>query len=403
MSVVIEVEKLSKKYRIRHHNAGKYLTLRDSLDAKFKHLKRRCFGMERGQGDAYASEDIWALKDVSFQIQEGERVGIIGRNGAGKSTLLKILSRIVEPTSGRARIKGRLASLLEVGTGFHPELTGRENIFLNGAVLGMHTSEIRRRFDEIVSFAEVEKFLDTPVKRYSTGMYMRLAFSVAAHLDPEILLVDEVLAVGDMEFQRKCLARVDQLGRSGKTIMVVSHNMDVIRKHCSLAICLEAGLVKQAGECATVLKQYASPLQESVKVYESGPVRLVTVEQRGSQLFICLDFSVEKPLVMPKFGFVVSDMMSFPLFGCNPVVAGVPPLPRPMSAGRVVAVISEPKLMNGSYLLSVWFGDGREDFFMDRHCIGFNICGMTEQGQQPPEVVGAIAPQCLWQFIPRED
>src|SRR5216110_1078814 len=213
---IITVENLGKKYSLRHQRNERYTALRDVIAEKalgfFKNLKS-------GNGVSVSKVDFWALKDVSFEVQRGEVVGIIGRNGAGKSTLLKILSRITEPTEGRVRIKGRVASLLEVGTGFHPELTGRENIFLNGAMLGMTRAEIRRKFDEIVVFADVERFLETPVKRYSSGMYVRLAFAVAAHLEPEILLVDEVLAVGDAGFQRKCMAKMQSVGRSGRSVI----------------------------------------------------------------------------------------------------------------------------------------------------------------------------------------
>ena len=207
------------------------------------------------QGDQI--EEFWALKDVSFEVQEGEVLGIIGRNGAGKSTLLKILSRITEPTSGRITLRGRVASLLEVGTGFHPELTGRENIFLNGAILGMSRAEIRKKFDEIVAFAEIEKFLDTPVKRYSSGMYVRLAFAVAAHLEPEILIVDEVLAVGDAEFQKKCLGKMNEVSRrDGRTVLFVSHNMAAVTQLTERAILLSHGSIAHSGECQSVVQFY---------------------------------------------------------------------------------------------------------------------------------------------------
>src|SRR5208337_2757081 len=206
----------------------------DAVRNPFGWFKERCKRRAEGR-----KEEFWALRDVSFEIKPGEVVGIIGRNGAGKSTLLKILSRITEPTSGRIRIRGRVASLLEVGTGFHQELTGRENIFLNGAILGMSKVEIKRKFDEIVAFSEIEKFLDTPVKRYSSGMYVRLAFSVAAHLEPEILIIDEVLAVGDAAFQKKCLGKLDDVKREGRTVLVVSHQMQVIHATCKRAILLE--------------------------------------------------------------------------------------------------------------------------------------------------------------------
>jgi lipopolysaccharide transport system ATP-binding protein len=241
---IITVETLGKRYLLTHQRREPYTALRDVMAEKAKRLGRRVirpFSGDRSALEDPSLEEFWALKDVSFEVNRGERVGIIGHNGAGKSTLLKILSRITEPTEGRIRLRGRVASLLEVGTGFHPELTGRENIFLNGAVLGMTNAEIRKKFDEIVEFAEVEKFLDTPVKRYSSGMYVRLAFAVAAHLEPEILVVDEVLAVGDAAFQRKCLGKMEDVGKGGRTVLFVSHNMQAIRQLCERAIVLKSG------------------------------------------------------------------------------------------------------------------------------------------------------------------
>ncbi len=234
-NAIIKVQNLGKRYRISHQQTGmRYEALRDVLTQKAKSL----FVRDRTPGPG--QEDFWALKDVSFEIKPGEKVGVIGRNGAGKSTLLKLLSRITEPTQGRIEIQGRVASLLEVGTGFHPELTGRENIFLNGAILGMGRQEIKSKFDEIVAFSEVEKFLDTPVKRYSSGMYVRLAFAVAAHLEPEILLVDEVLAVGDAQFQKKCLGKMDEVSKQqGRTIIFVSHNMSAVENLCTKCYVLE--------------------------------------------------------------------------------------------------------------------------------------------------------------------
>lgn len=246
---MIKVEHLTKEYVIRHRTAKNYTALRDVIAGKARSLF--------GGGTESSSETFNALEDVNFEVQQGERVGIIGRNGAGKSTLLKVLSRIVAPTKGRITIEGRVASLLEVGTGFHPELTGRENIFLNGAILGMTKSEIQRNFDEIVAFAEVEKFLDTPVKRYSSGMYVRLAFAVAAHLEPEILIVDEVLAVGDAEFQKKCLGKMKDISTShGRTILFVSHNMGAIRNFCSRSIYMERGRIKADGTTEEILPMY---------------------------------------------------------------------------------------------------------------------------------------------------
>jgi len=254
---VIRIENLSKKYIIGHQKQEKYSTLRDAIADRARSLTQKMQMPPFGKSSSNtAEEEFWALKDVSFEIKQGDRIGIIGRNGAGKSTLLKILSRVTEPTKGSVRIKGRVASLLEVGTGFHPELTGRENIFLNGAILGMSKAEIKKKFDEIVTFAEVEKFLDTPVKRYSSGMYVRLAFAVAAHLEPEILVVDEVLAVGDSQFQKKCLGKMEDVGKEGRTVIFVSHNMSAVGQLCDQACLLESGSVVNIGHSEKVVKSY---------------------------------------------------------------------------------------------------------------------------------------------------
>ncbi|MCU0235862.1 MAG: ABC transporter ATP-binding protein [Acidobacteria bacterium] len=247
---IIRANGLGKKYLLRHQSRPRYETLRDMLAGNAKRLLQKATAPKR--------EEFWALRDISFEVKPGDKLGIIGRNGAGKTTLLKILSRITEPSEGRAEIRGRVASLLEVGTGFHPELTGRENIFLNGAILGMRRAEIRRKFDEIVAFAEVEKFLDTPVKRYSSGMYVRLAFSVAAHLEPEILLIDEVLAVGDAEFQKKCLGKMGDVAKQGRTILFISHNMGAIANLCSHAIWLDKGKMAFSGNSHEAISKYVS-------------------------------------------------------------------------------------------------------------------------------------------------
>ena len=257
---VVTVENLSKKYLLGHRSGEHgHNTLRDVITREARNFARKAVDVFQGrqvvQGDEV--EELWALKNVSFQVKQGETIGIIGRNGAGKSTLLKVLSRITEPTYGWVSLRGRVASLLEVGTGFHPELTGRENIFLNGAILGMTQREIKKKFDEIVAFAEVERFLDTPVKRYSSGMYVRLAFAVAAHLEPEILIVDEVLSVGDAEFQKKCLGKIDDVSRrEGRTILFVSHNMGVITSLCPTAIWLDQGSIRQYGSARGVVADY---------------------------------------------------------------------------------------------------------------------------------------------------
>ena len=330
MTPIVKVEHLSKHYQIGTSTAG-YATLRESLTNAMRSPLARL--RRRGQ-----TESVWALRDVSFTVMPGEVLGIIGQNGAGKSTLLKILSRITEPTTGRAELYGRAGSLLEVGTGFHPELTGRENIFLNGAILGMSRPEIQRKFDQIVAFAELEKFLDTPVKRYSSGMYMRLAFSVAAHLDPEILVVDEVLAVGDAAFQKKCLGRMRDISTEGRTVLFVSHNMAAIRSLCGRGILLAKGekiFEGSAGECVdrylsevtqnatnevdlTSFRR-AKGVETSLKI---GKVRLASPDGRplvraGEPLEVELVFTAGEPLEDLVVGVNVTSADNVSIMECR--------------------------------------------------------------------------------------
>lgn len=276
--LVIQVENLSKKYIIGHQKPKGATTLSDAIASRAKFFKQQLLSSNRQQFRDRAKEEFWALREVSFEIRQGDRVGIIGRNGAGKSTLLKVLSRITEPTQGSISIQGRVASLLEVGTGFHPELTGRENIYLNGAILGMSKAEIQSKFDEIVAFAEVEKFLDTPVKRYSSGMYVRLAFAVAAHLEPEILIVDEVLAVGDMQFQKKCIGKMEDVGKQGRTVLFVSHNMSAVSNLCTRGILLESGSLYADTSAEGAIKLY---LEKSYKLAQEIPL-IEREDRRGS-------------------------------------------------------------------------------------------------------------------------
>jgi lipopolysaccharide transport system ATP-binding protein len=276
---VIYVENLGKRYLLKHQRPERYVALRDVIAKGAKSLLRQLnpFSPRPFHPAAPNYEEFWALKEVSFEVKQGDRVGIIGRNGAGKSTLLKILSRITEPTTGRIAIRGRVASLLEVGTGFHSELTGRENIFLNGAILGMTKAEIKRKFDEIVAFAEVEKFLDTPVKHYSSGMYVRLAFAVAAHLEPEILVVDEVLAVGDAQFQKKCLGKMEDVAKNeGRTVLFVSHNMGTITQLCTKGLYLSQGKLVGLGDINAVVLQYLTSDAENTaykQLYSSEQIK----------------------------------------------------------------------------------------------------------------------------------
>jgi len=309
-AAVIQVENVGKKYLLQHQQQGRrYKALRDVIAEKAKSL----FHNRKSETARRQSvEEFWALKDVSFEVKQGEAVGIIGRNGAGKSTLLKVLSRITEPTTGRVRLRGRVASLLEVGTGFHPELTGRENIFLNGAILGMARAEITKKFDEIVAFAEVEKFLDTPVKHYSSGMYMRLAFAVAAHLEPEILVVDEVLAVGDAEFQKKCLGKMEDVSKTGRTVLFVSHNMDAIIRLCSHAILLQKGHCIATGSAKEIVGLYTL-------TRESQPSKITfthppNADTRQNLVLKSVDWpTLNSPWILP-FGQPLSFSVSFECF-----------------------------------------------------------------------------------------
>ena len=270
MSYAIKIEGLGKRYFLTHQDKARYHSLRDSLSNGANRLAVTARNLFGGQPLPARSdkEVFWALKDINFEVAQGERLAIVGRNGAGKSTLLKLLSRVTEPTQGRAILRGRIASLLEVGTGFHPELTGRENIYLNGAILGMGRPEIDRKFDEIVAFADVEKFLDTPVKRYSSGMYTRLAFSVAAHLETDILIIDEVLAVGDAAFQRKCLGKMEDVSQQGRTLLFVSHNMAAVETLCNRAVLLSGGKVIDVGETRRIVEAYAQTWRQGVALNE---------------------------------------------------------------------------------------------------------------------------------------
>ena len=299
MSVVIKVENLSKKYIIRHETEHNYVALRDVIADKVKGVFRSAGNIigKSSPTEKEKKEEFWALNDLSFDVNDGDRLGIVGRNGAGKSTLLKVLSRITDPSRGKVSSKGRIASLLEVGTGFHPELTGRENVYLNGAILGMHRSEIQKKFDEIVEFSGVSKFLDTPVKRYSSGMYVRLAFSVAAHLEPEILIIDEVLAVGDAEFQKRCLGKMEDVGRQGRTVLFVSHNLAAVEQLCNRCLLIQNGTLKyQNTDVKDVIKKYVLSNTNDIKCSEwintenrytndwFKPLRYALVDENGKTL-----------------------------------------------------------------------------------------------------------------------
>jgi lipopolysaccharide transport system ATP-binding protein len=374
--VIVAAENLGKKYVINHNQEKKkYSTLRDAIaDGGAALVNTFKAGKKSQPGNS--KEDFWAIKDLSFEIKSGERIGIIGRNGAGKSTLLKVMSRITEPTTGRVKIRGRLASLLEVGTGFHPELTGRENVYLNGAILGMNKSEIVRKFDEIVAFAEVEKFLDTPVKRYSSGMYVRLAFAVAAHLEPEILVVDEVLAVGDTKFQEKCLGKMEEVGKEGRTVFFVSHSMASIQHLCTKALLLKSGQLVQSGNPNDVIQAYLSDTQEGNSIDISkwhdrstnGEARLNRLEifdakgqptdniAVGSSVRFALHADFYEPVTDPCFGVLVYNAFGEPILDLRSNHSGLK-LGRVKDSIVVHVEVENLGLYPGRYILSPWISD----------------------------------------------
>lgn len=375
--IAIRVENLGKRYRI----GGKqepYKTLRESLvDAVAAPVKALGSAIRRERNES-RDNTIWALDDVSFVVKHGEVIGVIGRNGAGKSTLLKVLSRITEPTSGLVEINGRVGSLLEVGTGFHPELTGRENIYLNGAILGMKRVEINRRFDEIVDFSGVEKFLDTPVKRYSSGMQVRLAFSIAAHLEPEILLVDEVLAVGDSEFQKKCLGKMGDVASEGRTVLFVSHNLAAIGNLCGRSLLFDQGQLCEDGPTVAVLDAYQEAMGKNIDVASlladrtdrvgSGIARFTTMRMLDDQgnptdmvpmngiLTFEIGYEAFQEIEYPIFGVFFKDIFARTILRGYSHESGQYVPIRPTESGTVRCTFENLPLMHGTYSIALWLG-----------------------------------------------
>lgn len=397
--VAVRVENLGKLYRIgeprRRKTFGEMLA--DVVYAPFKRSRAGSVAPHAAQIAREFEDRVWALKDVTFEVAKGEVLGVIGRNGAGKSTLLKILSRITRPTTGRATISGRVGSLLEVGTGFHGDLTGRENIYLNGAFLGMKKEEIDRKFDEIVAFAETERFLDTPVKHYSSGMYMRLAFAVAAHLETEILFVDEVLAVGDVAFQKKCLGRIGEVAKGGRTVVFVSHNMAAIERLCTRGLYLDKGVGLSTGSVREAIGLYLGDSCNEIN-WDNEIISKASIRQNGEQIEIEAEYRFKDHLEIPCLGFVISDYLGNPICGTNPLIDTVPLPSTPTNAGRIRIIMEYPKLLNGTYRLSLWFGDGRVDYFHRQDCITFDVVNMAGLKQLPASSVGPVAPKCHWYF-----
>jgi len=376
MSIAISIENLSKTYRLGQISTGTFANDLSMWWAKIRGKPNPMLTIGQTDHGNRDGEEIWALKDVSFTVQQGEVLGIIGRNGAGKSTLLKILSRVTAPTSGRVKVKGRIASLLEVGTGFHPELTGRENIYLNGAILGMTRQEVTRKFDEIVDFAEVEKFIDTPVKRYSSGMYVRLAFAVAAHLDPEILVVDEVLAVGDAEFQKKCLGKMGDVAQQGRTVLFVSHNMVAVNKLCKSCLWIDKGVMRELGTTNSIVEKYLKDsLNKSMAIdgnllnyrgHGDGRIQLLSYQVRNQEnqlsplpktnesIFIHIRIFVVEPIKQPACGISVVNEQGILLTSINTVEQGINLDPFPAGEMEIVVQLSNMVFLPGPYTASFW-------------------------------------------------
>lgn len=385
-SPVISAQGLGKRYYLSHQKRAD--TLRDSLTQHFRRLGRRLTGAAAEP----EGEEFWALREVSFDVHQGDVIGIIGRNGAGKSTLLKLLSRITEPTTGRAVIRGRVASLLEVGTGFHPELSGRENIYLNGAILGMSRAEITRKFDEIVAFAEVERFLDTQVKHYSSGMYVRLAFSVAAHLEPEILIVDEVLAVGDAQFQKKCLGKMGEVAReSGRTVLFVSHNTSALQAICRTGLWLQAGRAVQAGPINDCLSGYLASGAEAAVFTPANPqkphITSVTVDRAAlaaGRLRISVGFRSPFLLGRPVIGITLFSKHGQPISGSNGRMLGAAWAPPASTGGVITAEISPLPLHSDTYRASVHLGDATQDYDDRMDAVEFDYVSPHFYPEKPP-------------------
>lgn len=414
MKPIIRVENLGKQYRIGGPQAA-YSTLRESLVGAFRSPLKRLRRAARS-----SDETFWALSDVNFEVAPGEVIGIIGRNGAGKSTLLKVLSRITEPTTGRAELYGRVASLLEVGTGFHPELTGRENVYLNGAILGMRRSEIESKFDEIVAFAELEKFLDTPVKRYSSGMYMRLAFAVASHLEPEILVVDEVLAVGDAQFQKKCLGKMSDVSKQGRTVLFVSHNMTAVQSLCRRAAWLKEGRIVEEGAVSEVVSNYlktasqaaqeqiwddieTAPGNEQVRI-RSASVRALT-EKPEAEITISTPFVIEfefwnlQPDAYLNLSLVLYNEAEVAVFNTGPThEPNWHGRPFPVGLFRSSCYVPGNLLNDGAHRVQLFvIRDQSAAIFIYDEVLVFDVRDTLEgRGPWHGKVIGAVRPKLEW-------
>ena len=399
---MIRAEGLGKRYRL---GESRYATLREQLAGRLR----------RGRAQANGTREIWALRDLDLEIDQGDTVGIVGRNGAGKTTFLKTVARIVRPTTGVVRVRGRVGALLEVGTGFHPELTGRENVFLNGVVLGMSRREVRRRFDDIVEFAGVERFLETPLKRYSTGMYLRLAFAVAAHIDPDVLIVDEVLAVGDAEFQRRCLGRMSEFSREGRTVLFVSHDTGAVARLCKRALWLDEGGVRADGSAHDVLDLYRRRIVQSagraeVPVRADGPLEKLSVTvldetrqpvdapRRDEAITFEIMFETAQPLRAIDASIFLIDrhgarIINENLSDAGATMTGTAPAYR-------LSVTIPPLLGAGEYVVGIWLGSTRELLFLDE-VLTLTVRPLPEDRQGLMH--GSVRPSVRWDVEPLSD
>jgi lipopolysaccharide transport system ATP-binding protein len=395
---IVIIENLSKQYVIDHAIQTKD-SFRDMIARKAKAILK-------GNSTTTQREVYHALKNINLRILEGERLGIIGKNGAGKSTLLKILSRVTLPTSGKIRLMGRTGSLLEVGTGFHGDLTGRENIYLNGSIMGMKRSEITRKFDEIVSFAEISRFLDTPVKWYSSGMYMRLAFSIAAHLEPEILIIDEVLAVGDQNFQKKCLGKMELITKNeGRTILFVSHNLEAVNRLCNVAILLDEGRISFEGSPSACIAHYLSEgAEQTVQSFapkETVPsitfAQIDTEKLKAGSFRLCIRYESPYDLIDPVPGFVIYNIYNNPVLGSNPRYHSGSFASTSNRRGEFVAEIPALELHSGTYKVSLWLGDHYQDYDEKTEALSFQYENTNNYILRPDtRYIGSVDKPCQW-------
>ena len=406
MSTAIEFEHVSKQYRLGlvstktlSHDIRRFW-ITNVLGKEDPYLK---IGETNDRASKGNSEYVWALRDIDFKVEQGDVVGIIGKNGAGKSTLLKLLSRVTGPTTGTIRAHGRIGSLLEVGTGFHGEMTGRENIFMNGAILGMSRSEIQSKLDEIIDFSGCERYIDTPVKRYSSGMTVRLGFAVAAFLEPEILVVDEVLAVGDAEFQKKAIGKMKDVSQGqGRTVLFVSHNMASVRQLCKNGVLLEHGMVKFMGPIDQTIATYLidDKTFDSVFYPDNNIVQRVSAAQNDTGIEIRLKYKSDIAVKQPNFGFVIFDQYQNPICGTDTLKSGLLEFGEPKREGEIVVQIDSPTLYQGHYYVGIWFGDGKNNqVFANERCLEVDIHDTNfKTVMKNVADEGCVVPNCQWSF-----